>query len=69
MMQSLEVPAVHVLQVGEHGVQVVPLLKLPSGQTVPVDVTDGTASHLVLSFASWVYPVLQAIQAPVPSAH
>jgi len=45
MMQLFEVPPEHVWHNGEQGVQVVPLLKLPSGQTVPVEVTDATASH------------------------
>lgn len=69
MMQSFEVAPVHVLQSGEHGVHDVPLLKLPSGQTVPVEVVDCTARHLVRSLAFWVKPVLQDMQSPELSAH
>lgn len=68
-MQSFEVPPLQVLQVGEHGLHVAPSLKLPSGQRVPVEVTAGTGSHRVLSFAFWVKFALQAMHAPVPSAH
>jgi hypothetical protein len=45
MTQLFEVPPEHVWHSGEQGVHVDPLLKLPSGQTVPVEVTDATASH------------------------
>jgi hypothetical protein len=45
MIQSFEVPPEHVSHEGEQGVQVVPLLKLPSGQIVPVEVTEATALH------------------------
>jgi len=69
MMQSLEVGPEHVLHNGEHGVQFVPLLKLPSGQTVPLDVTEGVASHCVRSLASCVNPDLQVTHSPEPSAH
>ena len=45
IIQSFEEGPVQVWHKGEHGEQVVPLLKLPSGQTVPPDVVDGSASH------------------------
>lgn len=48
---------------------VVPSAKLPSGHTVLVVVTLCTALHFVLSFASWVNPVLQVVHTPVPSVH
>ena len=44
-MQSLEVPPVHVPQVDEQVEQDAPLLKLPSGHTVPVDVVDLGGIH------------------------
>jgi len=69
MTQSFEVAPVQVWHEGEQGVHVVPPLKLPSGQTVPVEVMDCAASHLVLSLPSCVKPDLQAMQEPVPSAH
>ena len=69
MIQSFDVDPVHVWHRGEHGVQEVPLEKLPSGQTVPPDVTDWGATHFVRSFAFWVNPVLQEMQSPVLSAH
>lgn len=52
MIQSFEVGPEHVLQEGEQGLQVEPLLKLPSGHGVPVDVTAFGAIHFVLSLAS-----------------
>ena len=47
MIQSLDVGPEHVWHRGEHGWQDVPLLKLPSGQTVPVEVVDCAAKHCV----------------------
>lgn len=38
MIQSFDVGPAHVWHRGEQGAQAVPLLKLPSGQTVPVEV-------------------------------
>ena len=46
-----------------------PSLKLPSGQTVPVEVVAWVAMHFVRSFAFWVNPDLQEMQLPLPSAH
>ena len=69
MMQSADVDPEHVWQSGEHGSHVVPLLKLPSGQTVPVLVVDCGAMHCVRSFAFWVKPVLHVRHSPLPSAH
>ena len=68
-MQSLEVPPVHVWHDEEHGEQVDPVLKLPTGHVWPVVVIDWGGLHLVGSFASWENPDLQAVQSPVPSAH
>ena len=74
-IQSLDVGPVHVLHVGEHKVQLPPLLKLPSGHGLlepmaagAADVADA-ATHLVWSLASWVKPDLQDVQSPVPSEH
>ena len=53
----------------EQAAHAVPLLKLPSGQTVPDAVFDWTASHFVRSFASWVNPLLQVTQIPLLSSH
>jgi hypothetical protein len=69
IMQSFDVPPVHVWHKGEQGWQTPLLLKLPSGQTVPSEAVCGVASHLVRSFASWVKPVLQVMQLPLESAH
>lgn len=69
IMQSLDVPAVHVWHKGEQGWQTPLLLKLPSGQTVPSVAVCGVASHFVRSFPSWVKPVLQEMQLPLESAH
>lgn len=69
IIQSLEVPPVQVSQDGEHGVHAVPLLKLPSGHTVPVEVVDWGGMHLVRSLGFCVNPDLQAVHTPVPSAH
>lgn len=69
MIQLFEEGPLQVLQRGEHGAQAVPLLKLLSGQTVPVDVVDCWAMHFVLSFAFRVKPDLQEMQSPVLSAH
>lgn len=69
IMQSLELGPEQVLHRGEQGWQDVPSLKLPSGQTVPVEVVAWAAKHCVRSFASCVKPVLQVIQSPLPSAH
>ena len=51
-MQSFDVGPEHVVHEGEQRPQAVPLLKLPSGQTVPVDVVVCEAMHFVLSLAS-----------------
>ena len=40
IMQSLGVPPVHVWHDEEHGEQVVPVLKLPTGHVWPVEVID-----------------------------
>ena len=69
MMQLLELAPLQVVQRGEQGEQVVPLLKLPSGQTVPVEVVDCCAMHFVRSFAFTEKLVLHAMQSPVLSAH
>ena len=68
-MQLFDVGSEHVEHEGEQGWHAGPLLKLPSGQTVPELVTDFTASHFVRSLASWVKPCLQVTQMPLPSAH
>lgn len=52
MMQSFEVPPVHVSHDGEQGAHDAPLPKLPSGQTWPVDVADFGGMHFVRSFGS-----------------
>ena len=44
-MQSFDVGPEHVVHDGEQGLQVVPLLKLPSGQGSPVDVVDREGMH------------------------
>lgn len=67
-IQSLEVPAVHVSQEEAHGVHVDPLLKLPSGQTVPLEVADCGGLHFVRSLVFWENPDLQVVQTPVPSS-
>lgn len=69
MMQSLDVGPEHVWHRGEQGAQAVPLLKLPSGHTVPVEVVACAAKHSVRSFAFWVNPDLHVMQSPLPSAH
>lgn len=69
MIQSFDVAPEHVVQDGEQGLQVAPLLKLPSGHVVPVDVTAFGAMHFVLSLAFCVNPDWQVIQVPDPSAH
>lgn len=68
MIQSLEVPPVHVSQLAEHVAHAVPLLKLPSGQTVPDDVVCSGASHFVRSVESCVNPDLHVIQIPLLSS-
>ena len=68
-MQSFDVGPLQVVQLVEHAAQAVPLLKLPSGQTVPVLVVDCGAMHCVRSFAFWVKPVLHVRHSPLPSAH
>ena len=68
-MQSLDVAPVHVPHVDEQVEQDAPLLKLPSGHTVPVDVVDLGGMHWEGLLGFWVNPVLHAIQAPVKSAH
>lgn len=45
IMQSFDVGPEHVVHDGEQGLQVVPLLKLPSGQGSPVDVVDREGMH------------------------
>lgn len=45
IMQSFDEGPLQVLQSGEHAWQDVPLLKLPSGHTVPVDVRAWVARH------------------------
>lgn len=69
MTQSAGFGPVHVWQADEQGVHDEPLLKLPSGHTVPEDVTDGGGLHLVWSLASWENPGLQMVQTPVDEAH
>ena len=54
--QLFELDPVHVLHDGEHTLHSAPLLKLPSGQAVPADVTACTGLHLVESLGSCVYP-------------
>ena len=74
-MQSLDVGPLHVLQVGEHKVQLPPLLKPPSGHSPPelvpvvAEAVLDTGMHLVWSLAFWVKPVLHDVQSPVPSEH
>jgi hypothetical protein len=68
-MQSLEVPPVHVWHDDEQGEQELPLLNEPSGQAVPLEVTERGGLHFVRSLPSWVKPDLHARQTPVPSAH
>lgn len=69
MMQSFDVPPVHVSQDESQGVHDVPPLKLPSGHIVPVDVMDRGGLHFVRSLGFCVNPALHVMQAPVPSAH
>lgn len=69
MMQSLEFGPEHVWQSGEHGLHVVPSLKLLSGQTVPLEVVAWLAIQWVRSFASCVKPDLHEMHSPLPSAH
>ena len=68
-MQSLDVPAVHVLHDAEHGAQFVPSENAPGGQSVPDGVTLCGGLHLVRSLASCVNPALHAVHTPVPSVH
>lgn len=68
-IQSFDVGPEQVEHDGEQGVQVVPVLTLPEGHGVPVDVTEFGAIHFVLSLASWVKLGWQVMQVPVPSAH
>ena len=56
----------HDAEQGEHSC---PALKDPAGHVVPLEVTDGSGSHFVLSDSSWVKPCLQEVQAAVPSEH
>lgn len=51
IIQLLDVAPEHVLQEGEQTLQVAPLLKLPSGHVVPVEVTELGPRHFVLSLA------------------
>jgi hypothetical protein len=67
--QLFDVGPEHVEHDGEQTLQAVPLLKLPVGHAVPVDVTAWGAIHFVRSLASRVKPDWQVIQVPVPSAH
>jgi hypothetical protein len=69
IMQSFDVSPVHVLQRGEHALQAVPSLKLPSGHTVPVEVVAAVGMHCVLSLAFCVKPVWHVRHVPEPSAH
>lgn len=68
-MQSLDVEPEQVVHDIEQGLQLVPVLKLPSGQGVPEDVVAWEAMHLVRSLASWVKPDWQVMQTPVSFAH
>lgn len=68
MTQSFDVAPVQVWQSGEQAWHAEPLLKLPSGHTVPVEVVAWLARHFVLSFAFCVKPVWQVMHVPVWSA-
>lgn len=68
--QSALVGPVHVEHKGEHGAHAVPLLKEPSGQSVPLEVVveDVEGTHVEGEVGDWVKPDWQVMHAPEDAA-